>query len=478
MTKEEKAKAYDEVLDRIKSFADGTAEVPMNAKNIAEYLAPELAESEDEDERIRKWLVDCFSAIKYPFWIHRDFTCEQILAWLEKQKENTKSSDSVPSDCVSDAKCEDRWHKVGDSLPDNPREVLCKDEAGNYFIGRYYVGEGWETSNYDDEDKPHHLNPPVSKWIDFPSEKQKEQRPAEWSEEDDAAHTRILGAVAKAFMGVLPTKPSKEDVRWLKMLPERFNLQRKQEWSEEDNIGWDEAFACVTRAEKAAKNEEELQNAVTAENWLKEIKFKYYANPVKQKRSEKEKKIFKLIEDVIRVYGKTQGKWIGGVDMDTLVVFLHRLRDNKSAEWGDNFEENIRNLLNDKLTWHSEDGSMSSTVFIDDKTLKDIISGIWFYVGKEAMKNPNREIPEWSDKDESYLQTVISEMEANKKEAREYEHKKYDTIILWLKSLRPQPHWKPSEEQMEVFFKANPINLMPEELVIYHSLYNDLKKLK
>lgn len=62
--------------------------------------------------------------------------------------------------------------------------------------------------------------------------------------------------------------------------------------------------------------------------------------------------------------------------------------EQKPAEWSDNFEENIRELLHDKLTWHSEDGSMSSAVFIDDKTLKDIISGIWFYVGKEALKYP------------------------------------------------------------------------------------------
>ena len=67
-------------------------------------------------------------------------------------------------------------------------------------------------------------------------------------------------------------------------------------------------------------------------------------------------------------------------------------KEQKPAEWSDSFEENIRNLLHDKLTWHSEDGSMSSTVFIDDKTLKDIVSGIWFYVGKEVNKYPNRTI--------------------------------------------------------------------------------------
>lgn len=182
MTQEEKAKAYDEALERAKSFQQ------KFGGDYAGYIFPELAES--EDERVRN-CIRCLTSLDQAQDVIADmgFTRQDLLAYLEKQKENLKSADSIPSDCVSDAKCEDRWHKVGDSLPDNPREVLCKDEAGNYFIGRYYVGEGWEISNYDDEDKPHHLNPPVSKWIDFPSEKQKEQKPTnsekpkEWSDE-------------------------------------------------------------------------------------------------------------------------------------------------------------------------------------------------------------------------------------------------------------------------------------------------------
>ena len=66
------------------------------------------------------------------------------------------------------------------------------------------------------------------------------------------------------------------------------DVEKPAEWSDTDNIGWDEAFACVTRAEKSAKNEEELQNAVTAEKWLKEIKFKYYVHPVKQEWSKED----------------------------------------------------------------------------------------------------------------------------------------------------------------------------------------------
>lgn len=172
MTTEEKARAYDEAIERAKevirkmNMYDGTC-----IKEDIEDIFPQLAES--EDERTRKEIIEF---IRSQIEDGNSAGWDRWIAYLEKQKENPKSADSIPSDCVSDAKCEDGWHKVEDSLPDNPREVLCKDEARNYFIGRYYVGEGWEISIYDDEDKPHHLNPPVSKWIDFPSEKKKEQR--------------------------------------------------------------------------------------------------------------------------------------------------------------------------------------------------------------------------------------------------------------------------------------------------------------
>ena len=70
---------YKEALERAKKFED------KYGGDYAGYIFPELAES--EDERIRKWLYDYFSTIKEMIWIHRDITCEQILDWLEKQKE-------------------------------------------------------------------------------------------------------------------------------------------------------------------------------------------------------------------------------------------------------------------------------------------------------------------------------------------------------------------------------------------------------
>ena len=75
--------------------------------------------------------------------------------------------------------------------------------------------------------------------------------------------------------------------------------QKPAEWSDTDNIGWDEAFACVARAEKSAKNEDELQNVVTAENWLKRIKSKYYVHPIKQEWSEEDEKTMQDLIDLL-----------------------------------------------------------------------------------------------------------------------------------------------------------------------------------
>lgn len=86
---------------------------------------------------------------------------------------------------------------------------------------------------------------------------------------------------------------------------------------------------------------------------------------------------------------------------------------------------------------------------------------------------------EWSEEDESYLQTVINEIKANKKEAREYEHKKYDAIILWLKSLRPS--WKPSEAHLSallaVFNDPDNIGSQTCQLALT-DLYEQLKAIK
>ena len=88
MTTEEKARAYDEALDRMKHVVV----VPENEKALRalkETIFPELAES--EDERIRKALVQEFKEkVQKSFEWKDGIPNNAVLAWLEKQKEPTK----------------------------------------------------------------------------------------------------------------------------------------------------------------------------------------------------------------------------------------------------------------------------------------------------------------------------------------------------------------------------------------------------
>ena len=136
-------------------------------------------------------------------------------------------------------------------------------------------------------------------------------------------------------------------------------------------------------------------------------------------------------------------------------LFDEGVESVKPEEWSDDFKENIRILLHNKLTWHSEDGRMSSTVFINDKTLKDIINGIWFYVGKEALKYPNKElnVTEWSEKDEKMLENIRYSLRyAYFNSVIDEQTTEY--VMDWLKSLRPQPKEEWSEEDENIYNKA------------------------
>ena len=100
-TIEEKAKAYDEAIIRMKAWVH---EHPDTQKE-AEFVFPELIES--EDEKIRKVLLDCAS--HYLFWEKEGLTKEKALAWLEKHEEQSIQqkplSDVICDYCIKKDSC-------------------------------------------------------------------------------------------------------------------------------------------------------------------------------------------------------------------------------------------------------------------------------------------------------------------------------------------------------------------------------------
>ena len=89
MTQEEKARAYDEVLNKIKPLYEQARKDGNPIWSTYEYFVPELAES--EDERIRKGLVKLLTVAGESYVVDSTgIKKESYLAYLEKQKDLDK----------------------------------------------------------------------------------------------------------------------------------------------------------------------------------------------------------------------------------------------------------------------------------------------------------------------------------------------------------------------------------------------------
>lgn len=187
----------------------------------------------------------------------------------------------------------------------------------------------------------------------------------------------------------------------------------------------------------------------------------YYLLKQESESRESDTNVEKVIEDVIRVYEKTQGEWVGGYDVDTLIVNLRRAFNKKEQKPVEIDELKI-------IKKHITEDSLSSEV---NKRLKEC----GWYVTEQK--------PEWSEEDEKQI-AQIERIVKNAGCAKMLQEK----IHNWLKSLRPS--WKPSEEQMEAlkcaiedvakFSKRGGRQAWLENEPYYsalHSLYCNLEKL-
>ena len=82
MTEKEKAKAYDEAL---KKASAAYKDEDRHLKATLERIFPELKESEDEE--IRKEII---SILRNVYWISNKNRFNELVAWLEKQRDKDK----------------------------------------------------------------------------------------------------------------------------------------------------------------------------------------------------------------------------------------------------------------------------------------------------------------------------------------------------------------------------------------------------
>lgn len=191
---------------------------PFEVTAWIEEQFPELAES--EDEKIRTFLHKTFTLQylckdKLGKW-HGE-PVANILAWLEKQGEKDK---------------------------------LIKE------LGEYKV-------KYTQEVLSNHL------------EKQGEQKPAEWSEEDETGWTNTMIMIKECAANHYTKDSIALVVNWLKSLKDRVIPQPKVKWSKEDEKGLGDALWCCKQAASITKDENDMGNVWYAETWLKSLKDRY-----------------------------------------------------------------------------------------------------------------------------------------------------------------------------------------------------------
>ena len=243
-TIEKKAKAYDEAIKK----AQDMLSYKELRREDAEYLFPELAES--EDEKIRKALIEC---IEYNVNIAGGFGKQELIAWLEKQGEHYNFRQKI---------------QVGDHVTRNKDGMLVNLSQLNR----------------------------VAKPCD---KKQGEQKPTEWSEGDishigyaiDGLERYIKEHPDPEFGNATPCE--KAAVRWLKSLKDRCLPQAKTEWSEEDEKLRKEIICRLENHLSKLQHLRMKDEALCKEiSWLKSLR------PQKQTVVCNEEDI-ELIEDII-----------------------------------------------------------------------------------------------------------------------------------------------------------------------------------
>lgn len=154
--------------------------LPKETMEILEALAPELAES--EDERIRKELKEAFEAYDIEStW--NGIPIRSIFAWLEKQKEQNLIMANSPQ--LKEQK-QEKFPPYVTGFKGDP------DPAGTSDLEE--AAEKYASKTLCDPDDGPSTGLAKESFI-AGAEWQKEQKPAEWSEEDekDMAHIiRIL----------------------------------------------------------------------------------------------------------------------------------------------------------------------------------------------------------------------------------------------------------------------------------------------
>ena len=188
LSTEEKAKAYDELFAKAKQIYNKENDVLI--MHTIEDLFPELAES--EDEKIRKWIINEIKIKHHNLDEDNVDFVDKAIAWLE----------NIPY--TIDHEKREGFHLGYKAALEKQGESYTKKDVDDAYV------EGMAFAKNE-------------------LEKQGEQKPAEWSKEDEKKMESIIGSIRfNSYMHNSLAPIYEGDICWLKSLKDR--IQPKTTW--------------------------------------------------------------------------------------------------------------------------------------------------------------------------------------------------------------------------------------------------------
>ena len=265
---------------------------------------------------------------------------------------------------------------------------------------------------------------------DFEEAMQKEQKPAEW-DELQAEFKNINEAFEDGKKEVVDN-------------PERYGLCRPAEWSKEDTCILEDAVTAVDllgNDDEYSKTHPNLAKAFrVAKDWLKSLPERFNLQPKQEWNEEDKKRVVELKTFIAQCNGFNKANRQKAFEM------IDALYPQPTQEWSEEDEKWFKEIELMAL-YFSNDTNYRERFFNWLKSVKGF---------KSLCPKPH----------------TVSIKDAAKFGDLEYERGVKDGI-----QSEKSRHWKPGEEHIRVLLKANPVNLMPQELDVYNSLCKEIQKL-
>ena len=228
MTQEEKAKAYDEAIERAKNFIENGDE---RERTIAESIFAGIME-ESEDERIRQFLIHEVTETSDEIMSYRNMNKKDVLTWIEKQGEQKPAA----------------WSEE-DEKNFNEAISYIKDTAlRNWLIS--FKGKVQPNQEWSEEDE---------RLCQCIIEDQEEA--LDKVRNDKYGHSEIISDLKEMYH---------ERINFLKSLKER--VQPMQEWSEEDRLHYMNVLEALEYVKGCKSDYDKIEAVKSDIAWFKSIR--------------------------------------------------------------------------------------------------------------------------------------------------------------------------------------------------------------